>query len=43
MNLFDVILLDIILIIFPVLFYLVYLFTNKNINKKVKELMFSFF
>ena len=42
MNLFDVILLDIILIIFPVLFYLVYLFTNKNINKKVKELMFSF-
>ena len=42
MNIFDTILLDIILILFPIIFYLVYLFTNKNINKKLKNLMFKF-
>ena len=42
MNIFDTILLDIILILFPIIFYLVYLFTNKNINKKLKNLMLKF-
>ena len=42
MNLFDVILLDIILILFPLFFYLIYLYTNKNIKKNTLELMFNF-
>ena len=41
MNIFDVILLDFILILFPILVYMVYLSTNKNINKSTKNLMFS--
>ena len=41
MNVFDCIMLDSILILFPILVYLVYLQTNKNINKKNKELMFN--
>lgn len=41
MNVFDILLLDSILILFPVLIYLVYLQTNKNINKKTKDLMFN--
>ncbi|MBQ9318974.1 MAG: HAMP domain-containing histidine kinase [Bacilli bacterium] len=40
MNLFDIILLDFILLLFPLLFYEVFLFTNKNIKKKQKELLF---
>ena len=41
MNVFDCLLFDSILILFPILVYLVYLQTNKNINKKTKELMFN--
>ena len=41
MNLFDVLLLDIILILFPLLICIVYLYTNKNINKTVKEAVFD--
>lgn len=41
MNVFDCILFDSILILFPILVYLIYLQTNKNINKKTKELMFN--
>ena len=41
MNLFDVILLDFILILFPILVYMVYLSTNKNINKSIKNLMLA--
>lgn len=40
MNLFDIVLLDFILLLFPLLFYEVFLFTNKNIKKKQKELLF---
>ena len=42
MNVFDAIMLDSILILFPIFVYFVYLQTNKNINKKNKELMFNF-
>lgn len=42
MNIFDNLLFDVILILFPFLFYMVYLFTNKNINNNCKELMFTF-
>ena len=41
MNIFDTLLLNSILILFPILFYLVYLGTNKNINKKNKQLIFN--
>lgn len=41
MNIFDTILLDVILIIFPILFYLIYIFSNKNINKKTKNLIYN--
>lgn len=41
MNLFDVILLDILLVLFPIFFYLIYLSTNKNINNNIKRLMFN--
>ena len=40
MNLFDIILLDFILLLFPLLFYEVFLFTNKNIKKEQKNLLF---
>ena len=42
MNLFDIVLLDMILILFPFFFYIIYLVTNKNLNQKTKELMFIF-
>ena len=42
MNLFDTIFLDFILLLFPLLFYEVYLFTNKNIKKNHKECFFIF-
>ena len=41
MNIFDTILLDVILIIFPILFYLIYIFSNKNINNKTKNLIYN--
>lgn len=41
MNLFDVLLLDIILILFPLLVCILYLSTNKNISKMTKETMFN--
>jgi len=41
MNLFQIIFLDVVLLIFPILVYLLYLTTNKNINKKSKKLYLS--
>lgn len=38
MNLFQVILVDVILLIFPILIYLLYLSTDKNINNKKQKL-----
>lgn len=38
MNLFQIVFLDVILLVFPILVYLVYLSTNKNINNKTKKL-----
>ena len=42
MNIFKVVLLDILLIVFPLLIYLIYLSSNKNINNKTKSLYISF-
>ena len=41
MNLFQIIFLDVVLLIFPILVYLLYLTTNKNITKKSKKLYLS--
>ena len=41
MNMFDNLMLDIILILFPILIYLVYLESNKNINKNTKKMMLN--
>lgn len=41
MNLFQIILLDGILLIFPILVYLIYLSTNKNINNNTKKIYSS--
>ncbi len=41
MNYFDSILFDSILILFPIFVYLVYLESNKNVNKSIKKLMFN--
>lgn len=38
MNLFQIIFLDVVLLIFPMLVYLIYLSTNKNINNKSKKI-----
>ncbi|MBQ9071608.1 MAG: HAMP domain-containing histidine kinase [Bacilli bacterium] len=38
MNLFQIVFLDVVLISFPILVYLIYLSTNKNINNKTKTL-----
>lgn len=38
MNLFQVVFLDVVLLSFPILLYLIYLSTNKNINNKTKNL-----
>ena len=38
MNIFDIIILDVILLLFPILVYLIYLSTNKNITNKSKEI-----
>lgn len=42
MNIFNMVLLNVILLLFPLLIYLIYLSTNKNINKKLKNLYISF-
>lgn len=42
MNIFSMILLNVVLMLFPLLIYLIYLSTNKNINKKAKNLYISF-
>ena len=42
MNIFESLLLDVILITFPILIYLMYLSTNRKINSKNKRLYFSF-
>ena len=42
MNIFSMILLNVVLMLFPLLIYLIYLSTNKNINKKTKSLYISF-
>lgn len=42
MNIFNVVVLNVILLLFPLLIYLIYLSTNKNINDKIKKLYFSF-
>jgi len=42
MNIFNMVLLNVILLLFPLLIYLIYLSTNKNINKKLKSLYISF-
>lgn len=38
MNLFQIVFLDVVLLIFPILVFLIYLSTNKNINNKSKEM-----
>lgn len=38
MNLFKIVFLDVVLLIFPILVFLIYLSTNKNINNKSKEI-----
>ena len=41
MNLFQIVFLDVILLTFPILVYLIYLSTNKNINNKSKSIYFK--
>ena len=41
MNLFQIVFLNVVLIIFPILVYLIYLSTNKNIKDKTKKLYLS--
>ena len=41
MNIFRIILFNVVLLLFPLLIYLIYLSTNKNINKKTKNLYLS--
>ena len=41
MNLFQVIFLDVVLLMFPILIYLIYLTTNKNIKKNLKKMYLS--
>lgn len=38
MNLFQIVFLDVVLLIFPILVFLIYLSTNKNINQKSKNM-----
>ena len=42
MNIFEVVLLNVVLLLFPLLIYLIYLSSNKNINKKTKKLYNAF-
>lgn len=41
MNLFQIVFLDVILLTFPILVYLIYLSTNMNINSKSKDIYFK--
>ena len=41
MNLFQIVLLDVVLLIFPILVYIIYLSTNKSINNKLKKMYLS--
>ncbi len=41
MDFFDIIFLDVVLLLFPILMYLIYLSTNKNITNKSKEMYLS--
>ncbi|MBR6690452.1 MAG: HAMP domain-containing histidine kinase [Bacilli bacterium] len=41
MNLFQIVFLDVVLLIFPILVYLIYLSTNKSITKKSKKMYLS--
>ena len=41
MNLFQIIFLDVILLVFPILVYLIYLSTSKNITKESKKMYLS--
>jgi len=41
MNLFQIIFLDVVLLMFPILIYLIYLTTNKNIKKNLKKMYLS--
>ena len=41
MNLFKIVFLDVILLTFPLLLFLIYLATNKNINNKSKRVYFK--
>ena len=42
MNVFSMILINVILLLFPLLIYLIYLSTNRSMNKKTKDLYLSF-
>lgn len=41
MNIFNMLILNLVLISFPMLFYMVYIVTNKNISKKERDLFFN--
>ena len=41
MNLFQIVLLDVVLLIFPILVYIIYLSTNKSINNRLKKIYLS--
>lgn len=41
MNIFETLLFDMILISYPLLVYIIYIVTNKNINKKEKDIFFD--
>ena len=42
MDIFKIVVLNVVLLLFPLFVYLIYLSTNKNINKKIKYLYFNF-
>ena len=41
MNLFEILFFNLILILFPILIYIIFLSSNKNINKKMKSFLFD--
>ena len=42
MDIFKIVVLNVVLLLFPLFVYLIYLSTNKSINKKIKYLYFNF-
>ena len=42
MNIFNSLLFNFIIILFPLFFYIIFLATNKNITKKKKDILFDF-